>query len=69
MGVAIGVTLVVYAGTLPGLAAYFELGYVVTGWFWGWVGLIVVVAVVPVWVGRAVGRRVWMPSYRKVRGV
>lgn len=69
MGVAIGATLAVYGGTLPGLGAYFDLQYVLSWWFLGWVSLIVVVAVVPVWAGRALGRMVWMPSYRKVRGV
>ena len=62
-------TFLVYAGSVPLLGAYFDLGFV---WSWGFVWRVCAIAgvsLVPVYVVKVVRRTVKPPSYRKVRGI
>jgi phospholipid-translocating ATPase len=62
-------TGLLYAATVPFLADYFDLAYVVS-WGWVWrVSAVAAVSLVPVWGGKVIGRAWRPPSYRKVRGV
>jgi phospholipid-translocating ATPase len=58
-----------YAGSVPFLGDYFDLGYIVS-WGWVWrVAAVAAISLVPVWGGKVI-RRAWKPpSYRKVRGI
>jgi phospholipid-translocating ATPase len=58
-----------YAGSVPFLGDYFDLGYIVS-WGWVWrVAAVGAISLVPVWGGKVI-RRAWKPpSYRKVRGI
>lgn len=62
-------TGVLYAGSVPFLGDYFDLGYIVS-WGWVWrVAAVAAISLVPVWGGKVI-RRAWKPpSYRKVRGI
>jgi phospholipid-translocating ATPase len=58
-----------YAGSVPFLGDYFDLGYIVS-WGWVWrVAAVAAISLVPVWGGKVI-RTAWKPpSYRKVRGI
>ncbi|KAJ5778875.1 hypothetical protein N7457_006595 [Penicillium paradoxum] len=61
-------TLLVYAGSVPFLGEYFDLGYVITlDWLWR-VVVVLAVSLVPVWAGKMIKQSWRPPSYRKVRG-
>jgi phospholipid-translocating ATPase len=65
---SIVVTAMMYFGSLPFLGDYVDLKFVVSVGFLWRVSLILAVALVPIYMGRVVGRT-WRPSsYRKVRG-
>jgi phospholipid-translocating ATPase len=68
MVVSIIGTALAFFGSIPLLGDYVDLGFVVSiGFVWR-VALILAIALVPVYVGKFVGRT-WKPSsYRKVRG-
>ncbi|KAF1980791.1 phospholipid-translocating P-type ATPase-like protein [Aulographum hederae CBS 113979] len=69
MATAIVGTAAIYAGSVPFLGRYFDLGFVASSGFWWRGGIIVAVAVVPPYVVKILGR-VWRPpSYRKVQGL
>jgi phospholipid-translocating ATPase len=62
-------TAAAFLGSFPFLGDYFDLGYVISvGFLWKTV-VILLVALVPPYVGKLVGRKWRPPSYRKVRGV
>jgi phospholipid-translocating ATPase len=62
-------TAAVFFGSFPFLGDYFDLGYVVSvGFLWKTV-VILLVALVPPYAGKLIGRKWRPPSYRKVRGV
>jgi phospholipid-translocating ATPase len=66
--VAILVTALAFFGSIPFLGDYVDLKFVVSVGFVWRVALILAVGVVPIYLGRVVGRT-WRPSsYRKVRG-
>jgi len=69
MAISIAGSAVLYAASVPSLAAYFDLAFV---WSWGFawrVAAIVAISIVPVYVSKVVSRTIRPPSYRKVRGV
>lgn len=58
-----------YIGSVPFLGGYYDLPWLLQlAFWWRWAAL-VAAAVGPVWVGKAVGRRVRPSGWRKVRGV
>ncbi|KAI7349678.1 hypothetical protein KC354_g13113, partial [Hortaea werneckii] len=69
MLVSILVTAAAYVASVPFLGDYFDLRFFTQVAFWWRFALLVAVAVGPVWVGKAVGRRVRPSGWRKVRGV
>ncbi|KAJ5714799.1 uncharacterized protein N7483_011980 [Penicillium malachiteum] len=61
-------TLLLYAGSVPFLGGYFDLGFVITlDWVWRVVAVLAV-SLVPVWAAKLIRHSVKPPSYRKVRG-
>ncbi|KAJ5180189.1 hypothetical protein N7492_003399 [Penicillium capsulatum] len=61
-------TALLYAGSVPFLGDYFDLGYVITlGWLWR-VAAVLAVSLLPVWAGKLIQQSWNPPSYRKVRG-
>ncbi len=61
-------TALAFFGSIPLLGDYVDLGFVVSVGFVWRVAVILMIALVPVYVGKFVGRT-WKPSsYRKVRG-
>lgn len=62
-------TIVIYFGSVPTLAGYFDLEFVIsTGFLWR-VAAILAAALIPIYAGKVVGRTLRPSSYRKVRGV
>lgn len=62
-------TLVIYAGSVPFLGGYFDLGFVISWGFWWRFAGIAAASLGPVYIGKVISRTVRPPSYRKVRGV
>ncbi|XHF96779.1 hypothetical protein AWENTII_000397 [Aspergillus wentii] len=61
-------TALLYAASVPFLASYFDLSYVITiDWLWR-VAAVCAVSVIPVWAGKLINQSWNPPSYRKVRG-
>lgn len=59
----------IFFASIPFLGGYFDLSFIVTlGFVWR-VAAVAAGALVPVYVGKLIGRVVRPPSYRKVRGV
>ncbi|RMZ18908.1 hypothetical protein D0859_17105 [Hortaea werneckii] len=69
MLVSLLVTAGAYVASIPFLGDYFDLRFFTQVGFWWRFAILVAVAVGPVWVGKAVGRRVRPSGWRKVRGV
>jgi phospholipid-translocating ATPase len=62
-------TAAIYAGSVPFLGEYFDLGFVAS-WGWAWrVAAVAAISLVPVWGGKLLGRAYKPPSYRKVQGI
>ncbi|KAI7152910.1 hypothetical protein KC343_g17020 [Hortaea werneckii] len=69
MLVSLLVTAASYVASLPFLGDYFDLRFFTQVGFWWRFAILVALAVGPVWVAKAVGRRVRPSGWRKVRGV
>lgn len=69
MAVSIVGTAAIYAGSVPFLGGYFDLGYV---WSWGFawrVGAISAISLIPPYCIKVLRRTLKPPSYRKVQGL
>lgn len=62
-------TAAAYFGSLPFLAGYFDLTFVLGLGFWWRFAAVSAASLGPVWAGKVIRRTVRPPSYRKVRGV
>lgn len=62
-------TAAIYFGSVPFLAAYFDLGYISSLAFWWKFCVIGIISLVPPYAGKILGRTLRPPSYRKVRGI
>lgn len=63
------VTFAIYIASVPFLGDYFDLHYVASLKFVWQVGVVLVIALLPVWLVKAISRRVRPPNYAKVQGV
>lgn len=61
------VTLAIYVGLVPFLGDYFDLGYMALVAFVWQTAVILAIALLPVWLGRFIDRKIRPPSYAKVQ--
>ena len=62
-------TAAIYFGSIPFLAEYFDLGFVVTVGFLWRCAVILAITLIPFYAGKLIDRAIRPPNYRKVRGV
>lgn len=67
MAATLVVTCAVYVGLVPFLAEYFDLRYIASVPFYWQTALVLVLSLIPVWLTRAVNRRLRPPTYAKVQ--
>ncbi|KAH3672883.1 hypothetical protein WICPIJ_009994 [Wickerhamomyces pijperi] len=61
-------TLVVFIGSIPFLAEYFDLTFMTSVTFFWQLAVILACSIVPIWLAKLVYKRLYPPNYAKVQG-
>jgi phospholipid-translocating ATPase len=61
-------TLLIFAGSVPGLSEYFDLEFMTSGTFFWQLAVIISVSILPIWLSKVIYKRLYPPNYAKVQG-